>query len=136
MFPHPDPHLQISHRRPDVALGPFRNLAGDGDGSGPPPGEEGGENLVFRWLEADRLKAGLEAFGQAGHIKVGGAEERVAGPPHYQRVTNAPKRLFVTKSIGQSTGFYLLAQVSYHESVTLVFAVFCCKRHYKAVCIC
>ena len=30
-------------------------------------------------------------------------------PPHYQRLTNALKRLFVAKSIGKSTGFYLLA---------------------------
>jgi hypothetical protein len=28
------------------------------------------------------LEAGLEAFGQAGHVKIGGAEERVVGPPH------------------------------------------------------
>ena len=27
-------------------------------------------------------------------------------PPHYQRLTNAFKRLFVAKSIGKSTGFY------------------------------
>jgi hypothetical protein len=30
-------------------------------------------------------------------------------PPHYQRLTDALKRLFVAKSIGKSTGFYLLA---------------------------
>ncbi len=58
----PNPHFQIRHRRPDVALGPFRDLAGDGDGSAPAPGEEGREDFVFRWLEADRLEAGLEAF--------------------------------------------------------------------------
>ena len=32
-FPSPHPHLQIRHRGPDVALGPFRDLAGDGDGT-------------------------------------------------------------------------------------------------------
>ena len=102
----PHPHLQIRHRRPDVALGPFRDLAGDGDGSAPAAGEEGRENLVFRGLDPDRLEPGLEALGQAGHIEVGGAEERMAGSPHYQRLTNALKRLFVAKSIGKSTGFY------------------------------
>ena len=30
-------------------------------------------------------------------------------PPHVQRLTNALKQLFVAKSIGKSTGFYLLA---------------------------
>ena len=60
--PSPHPHLQIRHRGPDVALGTFRDLAGDGDGSAPSPGEECRESLVFRWLEADRLKAGLEPF--------------------------------------------------------------------------
>ena len=75
----PHPHLQIRHRGPDVALGPLRDLAGNGDGSAPAPGEEGREDLVFRGLEPDRLEAGLEPFGQAGHIQVGGAEERVAG---------------------------------------------------------
>lgn len=61
-YPSPHPHLQIRHCRPDVALGPFGDLAGNGDGSAPAPGEEGRENLVVRWLEADRLEAGLEAF--------------------------------------------------------------------------
>ena len=61
----PHPHLQISHRRSDVALGPFRDLTGDGDGSVPAPGEEGRENLVLRGLKPDRLEAGLEALGQA-----------------------------------------------------------------------
>ena len=75
----PHPHLQTRHRGPDVALGPVRDLAGDGDGSAPPPGEEGRENLVFRRLEPDRLEAGLEAFGQAGNVQVGGTEERMAG---------------------------------------------------------
>ena len=46
----PDPHLQIRHRGPDVALGPFGDLAGDGDGSTPTPGEKGCESLVFWWL--------------------------------------------------------------------------------------
>ena len=72
------PHLQIRHRRPHIPLGPFRDLAGDGDGGGPPPGEELRENLVFRWLEADQLEPGLEAFGEAADLEVGGAEERVA----------------------------------------------------------
>ena len=58
------------------------------------------------------MEAGLEPFGQAGHVRVSGAEERMAGPPHYQRLTNAVKRLFVAKSIGKSTGFYLLACAS------------------------
>ena len=58
----PHPHFQIRHCGPDVALGSFRDLAGDGDGSAPAASEEGRESLVFRWLEADRLEAGLEAF--------------------------------------------------------------------------
>ena len=58
----PHPHLQIRHRGPDVALGSFRDLAGDGDRSAPAPGEECRESLVVRWLEADRLEAGLEPF--------------------------------------------------------------------------
>ena len=33
-------------------------------------------------------------------------------PPHYQRLTNALKRLFVANSIGKSTGFYLLDRAS------------------------
>ena len=70
----PHPHLQIRHRRPDVALGPFRDLAGDGDGCAPPPREEGSENLVFRGLEPDRLETGLKAFGQTGHVEIGVGE--------------------------------------------------------------
>ena len=40
-------------------LTPFygRNHPGGGDRDSPPPREECRENLVFRWLEADRLKA-------------------------------------------------------------------------------
>jgi glycosyltransferase involved in cell wall biosynthesis len=60
--PSPHPHLQISHCGSDVALGSFRDLADDRDRSVPAPGEEGRDGPVFRWLEADRLKAGLEAF--------------------------------------------------------------------------
>jgi hypothetical protein len=37
-------------------------LAGDSDGSAPAPGEECREGFVFRWLEADRLEAGLEPW--------------------------------------------------------------------------
>ena len=74
----PHPHLQIRHRRPDVALGSFRDLAGDGDGSVPPPREELRENLVGGWLEADGLKPGLEAFGEGADVEVRGAEECVA----------------------------------------------------------
>ncbi len=58
----PHPHLQIRHRGPDVALGPFGDLAGDSNRSSPPPGEECRENLVFRRLKADRLEAGLETL--------------------------------------------------------------------------
>ena len=67
-------------------------------GAAPAPGEECRETFVFQGLEANRLEAGLDAFGQAGHIKVGGAEERMAWPPLYQRLTNALKRLSVAKS--------------------------------------
>jgi len=74
----PHPHLQIPHRRSHVALGPLRDLPGDGDGSTPPPGEELRENLVCGWLEADRLKPGLEALGQVTDVEVRGAEECVA----------------------------------------------------------
>jgi len=52
-FSSPHPHFQIRHRRPNITLGSFRYLAGDGDGSAPPPGEEGRENLVIRGLEPD-----------------------------------------------------------------------------------
>ena len=75
----PHPHLQIRQGRPDIALGAFGDLAGDGDGGGPPPREEGRENLVFRGLETDRLEPGLEALGQASKVEVRGAEERLAG---------------------------------------------------------
>ena len=61
-LPSPHPHFQIRQRRPDVALGPFRNLAGDGDARTPAPGEECRERFVFRRLEVDRLEAGLEPF--------------------------------------------------------------------------
>jgi len=44
----PHPHLQIRHRCPDIALGPFGDLAGDGDGSAPAPGEELRQNVVVR----------------------------------------------------------------------------------------
>jgi hypothetical protein len=71
--PLPHPHLQIAHRRPDVPLSPLRDHPGSGDGDRPPPREEGRENLVFRGLEADRLEAGLGAFGQAADVAVRGA---------------------------------------------------------------
>jgi len=74
----PHPHLQIPHRRPDVPFSPFRDLAGDGDGSTPPPGEELRENLVCGWLEADGLKPGLEALGEVADVEIRGAEECVA----------------------------------------------------------
>ena len=75
----PHPHLQIRHRRPDVALDPFRDLAGDSDGSAPAPGEECRENLVFRGLEPNRLETGLEAFGQAGCSTPARQERHVIG---------------------------------------------------------
>jgi hypothetical protein len=60
----PHPHLQIRHRHPDVAFGPFRYLSSDCDRSAPALGEECRESLVVRWLEANRLKAGLETTGR------------------------------------------------------------------------
>ncbi len=75
----PHPHLQVCHRGPDVASCAFRDHSGGGDGGSPPPREECREKLVFRWLETDRLEAGLEAFGQTGEVEVRGAEECVAG---------------------------------------------------------
>jgi len=35
--------------------------------SAPAPGEECRESLVVRWLEVDRLEAGLEAYCLTGH---------------------------------------------------------------------
>jgi len=49
----PHPHLQIRHRRPHVPLGPFRDLAGDGYGCAPPPGEV---------TTAKKFRAGLAAL--------------------------------------------------------------------------
>jgi len=72
------PHLQIRHRSPDVPRCPGRNHPGGGNRDSPPPREKGRENRVFRWLEADRLKAGLEAFGETAEVEVRGAEECVA----------------------------------------------------------
>ena len=77
--PLPLPHLQIRQGGPDIALGPFGDLAGDPNRSCPPPREELRENLVFRGLETDRLEPGLESFGQAAKIEVRGAEKRLAG---------------------------------------------------------
>jgi hypothetical protein len=58
----PKPHLQISHRLQGVALAPSATCQVIAIGAST-AGEELRESLIFRWLEADRLKAGLEAFG-------------------------------------------------------------------------
>ena len=64
----PHPHLQIRHRGPDVALGSFRDLAGDCDGSAPPPGEECRENLVFRGAGAGPIGIWFEIV-RSGWLK-------------------------------------------------------------------
>ena len=96
MLPRPNPHLQIRQSCPDVPLGAFGNLAGDGDGDAPSFREECRESLVFRGLEPDRLKPSLESFGQAAEVEVRGAEECVAwlhsikiGAEHVLRVLRA-----------------------------------------------
>ena len=73
------PQLQIGQSGPHVPSRAFGNLPGDGNGGRPPPGEECRENLVFRWLEADRLETGLEAFGQTAGIQVRRPEEGMSG---------------------------------------------------------
>jgi hypothetical protein len=53
--PSPHPHLQVRHRRPDIACGTCGDHAGGRDGDVPPLCEESRESLVFRGLDGLRI---------------------------------------------------------------------------------
>ena len=75
---------------PILRSGHQRGLRGQ-----PTAREDCRENLVFRELESDRLKASLESFREASKVEVGGAEEGVACFIRSRYVRSVPLNLGV-----------------------------------------